>query len=563
MKKKAISTFKNVLSLNLWVLASVVSFCACSNDHKMYALLKQIPSDADVVVVGNVKTVLESAGGSINDSKIKLPSEIKDKIHGSDFDDFNDFLKDAGVDLDACAMIFTYKDNSYPVCIFALNDKKKFVKAIEAEDFNEKDNEDNIVFYAKKTYESDYDDDKKYTHIAISDDYAYMIQDVWKNSDFKPERAIKKLISYAEKDDFAGTAFGNYITSGNAVGIAARIPKELRSEMSRAGVPSSLREMYNGVVCFKGTLTKEDAVVDMAFFDEDGKKKDISVLEKFANFDTKVNANALAYMGKNDFFVAAASLKDFKWDKVFESVADANGFSRSDRAQISVLTSYLEKIDGTVAYGLGLTNGMESIYDLAAYNIEGLLSVTCVVETKQGKARTIVNDLKGLLESQQIPFADSSNGFTLNIPDTEIKVYVQAVENFVVLANHEISKTNENPALKAVNFAEYVSAAALVLDKNNKLMHDLDVDNDVIVTLAADKPFEGTMRLSVKGGNSSDGVLAKLIKVVVGIADQADKIEQRVDERRREAYGNAYDYVQQDDMYAIDTVIVDDSDYAY
>ena len=94
-------------------------------------------------------------------------------------------------------------------------------------------------------------------------------------------------------------------------------------------------------------------------------------------------------------------------------------------------------------------------------------------------------------------------------------------------------------------------------------MHDLDVDNDVIVTLAADKPFEGTMRLSVKGGNSSDGVLAKLIKVVVGIADQADKIEQRVDERRREAYGNAYDYVQQDDMYAIDTVIVDDSDYAY
>ena len=36
---------------------------SCSDNSKMKGLLEQVPADADVVLVGSVKTVLESAGG--------------------------------------------------------------------------------------------------------------------------------------------------------------------------------------------------------------------------------------------------------------------------------------------------------------------------------------------------------------------------------------------------------------------------------------------------------------------------------------------------------------------
>ena len=43
----------------------------------MKDLLENVPASMDVVMVGNVKTIIESAGGNMEDSKIHLPKFLK------------------------------------------------------------------------------------------------------------------------------------------------------------------------------------------------------------------------------------------------------------------------------------------------------------------------------------------------------------------------------------------------------------------------------------------------------------------------------------------------------
>lgn len=74
---------------------ALIMTTSCSDNGKMKALLEQIPENTEVVCVGNVKTILESAGGSIEDSKIKLPSYVLDALprqKANDIDKANDFL---------------------------------------------------------------------------------------------------------------------------------------------------------------------------------------------------------------------------------------------------------------------------------------------------------------------------------------------------------------------------------------------------------------------------------------------------------------------------------------
>ena len=188
----------------------------------MKALLEQIPENTEVVCVGNVKTILESAGGSIEDSKIKLPSYVLDALprqKANDIDKANDFLKKSGIDMDACAVFGNYKD-SRPIILFALSDKSQFIASIEKDGYKETNFDGDAKLYKKKVYEgssSEYDD---YGYLLIKDDYAYWIERVWAGSDFKPASHLANVVEDAAKHNFADTNFGDYILDGNAGGIA-------------------------------------------------------------------------------------------------------------------------------------------------------------------------------------------------------------------------------------------------------------------------------------------------------------------------------------------------------
>lgn len=516
--KKSHSLFGALIMLFVLFLTS----CS-SRDSKMANLLDRVPADVDIVAVGNLKTILESAGGSIENSKITLPAYILDEFSSSDtntLDEFNSFLKDSGIDPDACAIVGNYKD-AQPVFVFSLTDKKKFTTAIEKEGFSEKSDNDGTVMYTKKVYESESGEYDDFSYIAINGTYAYWIERVWVGSNFKAERAIDHLITDASSAPYSKTSFAKYITSGNAAGASFKIPRELRQELEKSGISSSMADFYKGVVCMKGNLTNDDMTITFKWFDEDGKEKDFKAFGNMMDFKAKINPETLAYLGEDEALVCATSFKDFDWDNYLKLMSESVNIPAAGRAALYVVKSYLEKIDGTIAFGIGLTNGMESVFDLTMKrNPLSQIAYTLVIDTKKDAAQGLLNDVKGMMEATGMSFEKNAKGFTWEIPGTGMTIFAQAEGNRIIVSSHKIRKSNDNVPAKSFDFDDYMAAAALSMNKDSKILRDLNIKNDIQLSIATDaEEMESTLKLEVKGGDS-EGVIAKTAKILIGIAKQ-------------------------------------------
>lgn len=560
---------KKILSGLVCLVVALVLTTSCSDNGKMKALLEQIPENAEFVAVGNVKTIMESAGGSIEDSKLQLPGNIKDALSGSSVEDLekaNDFLKKAGVDLNACAVFGNYKDFS-PVIVFALDDKSKFVEAIEKEKFKEIDFDGEGKLYRKTVYESDNADWNDYGYIAVKDDYAYWINNVGAGRATKVTKQLADVIEEAGKGNFADTNCGDYILDGNAGGVAFTWPKEIRRQLRDNGMPSDVVDIYSGGICLRGNLENDKATVDIQLFDEKGDKVDGSKFKAFMNASATISKDALALLGKDEFMVYAMTLKDFNWDKYIEMFAKSSGISRSDRAQLNAVTSYLEKIDGTVTMGFGLTNGLESVGSLAykANDMFSQFSTTLVVETKEGKAKQLVEDMKGLMEKMHLPFSETASGFSIDLQayaGSPGKIYVKNVGNFIAIANHDIKESNDNPLVKSSDLDDYLSVFCMGLTSDNKLMRDLYIKNNVKLTFGCKSgSLETNMVLEIDGDKDT-GIIAKAAKIVLAIINHADDIEQKVKSMNPNPYpsweADSDTVVAYEDYYDADSLATDE-----
>lgn len=524
-KKKLLYILPAVLAVG--VIVAVVM--ALSGSSKMKNLLKQIPADAEIVAVGNVQTILESAGGKIEYSKISLPSFFTDflgKEKMKDIDKANEFLKKSGIAPEACAVFGYFKKNN-PVILFALNDAKQFVKTIEEEGFKEKDKDGDITIYTKKVYEGynpEYDD---YGYIAINGNYAYWIERVWAGSDLRPASFLPQVIKDAADKNFADTPYGSYILDGNAGGVAFKWPKEMRQMMRESGVPSDLLSIYDGTVCLRGNLKKEKAEVVMKMFDENGKELDAELFKDFMDPSAQIDKKALKLLGKDEVMVMAASLKEVKWDKYADLITGTARMSRAEKAQMNVVFDYLKNVEGTVAAGFGLTNGMESVKQMNSHDeVMQAFSTTLVVETKDDKAKRIMNDLKGLMEKMRMPFEDNAKGFTIDLSQmgTSGKVYAGIVDDFIVVANHPIKEDGQNIWANEGDLTDYISAFGMWLKKDNKLMRDLGLPYEVKFTVCCKpKSMETSMVLEIDG-DDSPGVIAGIAKLALKMAEKGKEM---------------------------------------
>lgn len=524
-KKKLLYILPAVLAVG--VIVAVVM--ALSGSSKMKNLLKQIPADAEIVAVGNVQTILESAGGKIEDSKISLPSFFTDflgKEKMKDIDKANEFLKKSGIAPEACAVFGYFKKNN-PVILFALNDAKQFVKTIEEEGFKEKDKDGDITIYTKKVYEGyepEYDD---YGYIAINGNYAYWIERVWAGSDLRPASFLPQVIKDAADKNFADTPYGSYILDGNAGGVAFKWPKEMRQMMCESGVPSDLLSIYDGTVCLRGNLKKEKAEVVMKMFDENGKELDAELFKDFMDPSAQIDKKALKLLGKDEVMVMAASLKEVKWDKYADLITGTARMSRAEKAQMNVVFDYLKNVEGTVAAGFGLTNGMESVKQMNSHDeVMQAFSTTLVVETKDDKAKRIMNDLKGLMEKMRMPFEDNAKGFTIDLSQMGAsgKVYAGIVDDFIVVANHPIKENGQNIWANEGDLTDYISAFGMWLKKDNKLMRDLGLPYEVKFTVCCKpKSMETSMVLEIDG-DDSPGVIAGIAKLALKMAEKGKEM---------------------------------------
>lgn len=505
---------------------------ACTKSSKMESLLTKLPGNADVVAVVNVKTIMESAGGSIEEAQIKLPSFIMDELPhetAEEFDDYRDFLKGSGVDVDVVALTASFNEGE-PMLVFALNDRKKFVNAIEDEGFKEEDEEEGVTYYTKEFI-------LEYDYLAVAEDCAYWIPGVWHDCGFEPIKYLKRLISDVQDAHLAGTAFCQYITSSNVGGVAIRLSRELRQVLREAGVPRSMASLYEGVICMRGELTGDAAQLQIKWFDEDGQPMDPQAFAQGMNLDAKVNSDVLAYIGKNQCLVYAVSMKGFNWDTYMDTMAEVMGLSRSDRSMLPLVVSYLEKFDGTLAIGLGVPNGLQSIANLEMErNMAQEFSFTIACETKPGKANSLIKDIKGLLDAQNMDYVNKANGLVLTVPGVSFSLNAEVKDDVLIISNNPVKRNGDNPVVKEINFSDYAMAAGCVLSKKNPLMKDLNIDRDISISCQANiKEMEANVRVALSG-TEKGGFIGRFIKTIMDLVAHSDQLENKYDSYRYGSY---------------------------
>lgn len=544
MTKNPLQTLAKGLGVGLVALL----LAACSGDSTMKALLEQVPENADYVVVGNSKNVIESLGGSIEDkSKIVLPKNITDALPSdaeNGLEEANDKLKDMGVDISGVA-VFGDFESGRPTIVVSIDDEDKFTKYVkdEYDGENYEDEDNDFTLYSTG--------DEGGRHIAVHKGYAYIFSYYEENKDAR--RTARKLLTSIDEDgDFASSNFADYIIDSNVFGAAVKMPKELRDEAKQAGFPSEVANLYSGAVLMRGAVDGDEMTIDVKLVDKEGNDVDADKLKDLYDINARISSDALAYMGSNEQVVLAGALKNFKWDKYIDPILNSNYVGRDEAAAISVVKGFLNKIDGTIAVGFGVNKGLESLAAIEADESQtpNQVSGTIVVETKNGKAKSVMGDLKNFMTQNNVPYNTMADGFSIDVSETA-KIYARAEGNMLIISNHTIEKKNNCPVVKAIDFTNYISAGVALLNKDSKLMKDLGLDNDILLSCTTDiDKMEFTLKLKVSG---SEGVLANIATMVLNAVDRGDKIESKYEEYRnqyRPNYDSFYDpYAYYDSTY--------------
>lgn len=544
---------------SLFCMLIVLALTACSENAKLKGLLEQIPAESDVVMVGNVKTVLESMGGSLENNKIKLPANVEDLFSEGEIkelENFNDLLKNSGIDPEAAGGMVDYSMD-IPILVVALEDAEKFTRMLDKEGYREKDSESKVKYYAKYLY-PDMDESPK-SFVAVNGDVAYYIERISPYKEINGVTYLQRIIDNATERNVAETKYGDYLIDGNIGGTAITLPRELRKQMRGQGIPEEILSLYQSTVVVRGNLTETQCALSCKIFDENGEEVNTEKFKKFVDLSEPINKEALKLIGKDEIMIAAANIKSINWDNYFDLLTSMPGLSRSARAEMRATLSFFRNIEGTVAIGIGVTEGKESLYQVSI-NKKGFSSkhmpMTVVIETKANKSKQLLSDLKNMAEKAGIPFEDGANKFTITLPtnpDESTTIEVSTHGNFLVIANHKVQSTDENPTLNENDLTEYNSAFILNLDKNSRLGKDLEMTNSLTM-LAYTKPnsLEGTMLIEVSDGdnNSKQGVLANLIQTFSKMAKSMETLQ----ERRWEDI-NAAEDVWNTDSLAPDTAI--------
>ena len=533
------------LLYHLGLCLSVILLATGCGSNNLAELLEHVRADADFVITGDIKTILESAGGKAEGSEVKMPDYIGTMQSDRDAREMEkdlQWLKNSGIDVTSGAVVFLKYQDRAPFIVFAITDKDKLKKALEVEGFNENDKVDDVDIYVKKD-EGEYGSYTRNSYVAIDGGYGYWIPDVWSDDD-KGMKMIKQYLLSLSNNTMASTDIADYVSEGNVAGMIAKLPSELRREMAKAGVPEEMANLYSGYVCINSKLDGDEAEARLKLFDENGKAKTTEDWNKMMDIKAKIDPEALAYMSPEESLIYAVSMKNINWDKYMDQFDSSGRLSRQDKSFLTIVKSYLEKFDGTVAIGVGLKNGKTSIEAIdKGEEVLNHLPVTIVAQTKEGKAASLIKDIKSLLGNQnELFYTSTSNGLRLTLPKEAGTLWLEAKDNMLILSTLPVKK-GSNPVAEHVNFQDYIFAAALHLGKDNALMRDFDIKNDLTATLAFDAE-EGELVLKVKmTGEGETGLIERFVRSVIGMGK---KYEQMREERRQQYY---------EDYMAADTIL--------
>lgn len=507
----------------LYLIAAMVMLLSCSdNDKKADGVLDCIPANADLVIVGNINKIAESAGGSVKNSQIVLPKDVMEHLgtrNTSILQKINRLLNGSHVNTEACALFASY-ENEQPVVVLSINDAILFTDAIKALKYKKIKADCNMDIYARKIQAGADGNPDCHNYVALNGNYAYIIENVQKNTNFSPAGYLQKIYEDARKNSFAETAYGKYISEDCTIGVAMANTANIKKSLKKTGMLSgSVSILDKCIVCLRGNLLADKCIVDIQLFDHDGNEMRADSLVPFMNNSSTISKKALAFLDAKESVAYAISLKDVEWDKYMDMISEAAELSRSDRAQLNAVLNYLENIDGTVAASFSTNNGINSILNIyMGKDLLSQFSATIVAETKEGKAKRLLEDLKGLLEGMSIHFDETDCEISVNtafmgMPGT---VYAKSKDDVLIVANHPIKENNDNIFIKDKNLTESRFALYAKLDKEDKLASELNINDNVTAAFYC-RPDMMSAFMVIEIGSGTDantGIISRLLNMV-------------------------------------------------
>lgn len=552
---------KILLSSVFTALLAITTGCS----DRSGALVDCIPADEEFALVGNIEDIVESLGGTIENNKISLPSFVTQELSGQDFEQYKEYIskiKDSGIACENVAIAANYKDYM-PVFIVKVDDEKKFKRFAEDEGFDDEGEEDGIRFFLRRE-KSDYGDYYRDHAIGLKKGYAYYTQSS-KYSDVKAQRVIERFIENAQEAPMSRTKIGNFISKGQTIGGAFKIPKEAKREMRNSGMSAEAAAILDGYICFSAKLEGDKLTGNLCALDEDGKKIDFSkAYESYYDKNATVSSKALSYLNKKEQLVFAVSLKNVKWNKILDQ-ASANMYGQS-AMYIAIVKEYLNKIDGTVAMGFGFTGGLDALESLNRNPLSAMsqISFTMVVETKPGKAKGVFNDITELLDNTGIAYSKSGkSNISMSLPENMGDYYMKYDENLLIISTNPIKESGDNPVVKGYDLDDFFSGIGLVLDGKSELMKDLGLSAYNVGAFIACDVKDNELKYELKiNGKNKEGVLGQLVRLGMDYYEY-------MQEMRRNSYNSYddYDYYEEyddyDDWEYTDSVAVVDDYYDY
>lgn len=555
---------KNFIYLCM-LIAVTACFSSCSKNKNIEKLLKHVPSNIDEVSVGDLKTIVESSGSSIKDGQIKIASDLE-SILPSDvtksIDRLNEEMSEKG--LSTKGMAQARKSGEYSMDIYPIENKDKFNKWLKDEDYEEVPSakENGVSFYAKKN-KGLY---SYYEVIGVDSDVAIQFYSYDNDSDGDEADAVKplaKVIAKAHEENILKTDAGAYLCKSNTGGVYVKLADQ-SDDLSYMGLNNKLARLMGSMV-IKGDLKKDNAVVSFKLFDKSGNnfsKDDLAGLEDLVDLDAKINSDALAYFGKNQNLVVAASLQSLNFKKLVSG----------DEAFNNLINNYVSKLGGTVALGFGLKGGLKDMMKLSLGNPNpSIFDLTVVMEAKDGNASSLLKEFKELLSTGSVDYTGSGSKLQIEIPGTtDSKIYVEAQDKFLVLSTSPIAKSNDSPAVEELKGTDKLLAAALSLPASHQLLKDLEITQDISATFEVNvKKLEAELKISIEGGKKK-GFIANAIDLYASsLLSNEKKLSSMYDqiwEENYQEYLSAEETVSaaDDDWYDYaDSAVVVEEAYAY
>ena len=422
--------------LSLPMLAVVllgVLAVSCSKERK---LLDAIPSTVEQAGVIRLKTALEQAGCKYENGQAVYPSGIEATERLAAIVEAVGKLDEAGI-CNPDETAWTVGDKQMLVMTMLVSDKAKF-----------KDVTAGTIEWSDET--GDYS-------CGVAGGMSVLLdsKQVW-FVDASPSDAVgivESMSKDAEKSSLASmTGIAQLLESDNLLNVVVRqdFAADAKKKKDKKEAKGENPDLETTWATFTSNVKDNKLVGSSSFIKADGKPVAFKGLKE-------MNPAVLAYVPES--FNVAFGLgvsPEFDWSIVTKAVGAVGGFQT--QAMLSVITPYLQSIDGTIFLAAGPANS-EAYTDLDPGNWHFVM----MVSLPQKK----INDIMGMVRSSLFMAGVSPKEYkdgVMIVPQYGMNLYMGNVDGYLAVSNMPFEPNRQNglaPVFNGKNGALYVDLPTL------------------------------------------------------------------------------------------------------